>query len=255
MLFSSCKTFISALLDLVYPRVCAGCGKELLHNDSPLCSNCYHEIETLSPPLCSRCGAPCPDMRESEGTRCRYCPEGIFYFDRIRSLYSFKDERVKNMVYSLKFYFQTGLAPTLSKLLLHGFEKHYGHVEFDGLVPVPLHKSRLREREFNQATLLSQEISQKYSLPIREDLIFRIRKTLPQSKLYPHQRKQNLENAFIAPSSDSARGMRILLVDDVMTTGTTMNAVSAILKISGAKSVCGLTFARTIDLPQQKRKE
>lgn len=247
--FSELKEFTLSFLDSLYPPICAGCGKELLGQESPICEDCMHGIPMFTPPVCPQCGAPLPQPLDPRKTRCHFCPEGVLFFDCARSVFSYKDNRVKNMIHALKFDFQTRVASPLSLFLFRGFSLFYPNESFDALVPVPLHKSRLRQREFNQATLLCRSIHEKTGIPIRENLVFRIRRTPPQYSLNPQERRQNLEQAFISAEENTARGLRILVVDDVMTTGATINAVSAVLRAAGARSISALTLAQTIHFP------
>lgn len=248
MTFPSLLEIASAFCDLLYPRVCAGCGKEITRSDS-ICPDCFHQLRPFIPPICPRCGAPLHQPLAYGQRQCRYCPSGPHYFDRLRSVFSYKDPIVKNLIHSLKFDYQTRLAIPLSKMMLDGFMHHYARDTIDAIVPVPLHKSRYREREFNQALLISQGIAAKTNLPIREDWVFRIRRTPPQTSLLLRQRIKNLEGAFAPASENAARGLRILIVDDVMTTGATINAVSGALRQAGAQTIYGLTLALTIDRP------
>lgn len=243
------KEIASSFLDLIYPPVCAGCGNEWRGDETPICRECLHEIRFFSPPICPRCGAPGQQPICTETKRCRRCPEGTLFFDRARSVFSYKDPRVKNLIQALKFDRQTRLAAPLSRLLSRGYDLFYSGEPFDAIVPVPLHKSRLREREFNQAALLCQTLQTKTGVPIREDLVFRVRRTPPQYTLDPQKRRKNLARAFVAADETRVQGLRILLVDDVMTTGATINAVSAALRSSGSRSICALTLAMAIDYP------
>ncbi len=249
MAFPSIHEIASAFFDLLYPQICAGCGKELAQSDTPICPDCFHRLRPFTPPLCPRCGAPLHQPLAPGIKQCRYCPDTPHFFDRLHSVYSYKDQIVKNLIHSLKFDYQTRLAIPLSKMLLDGFLYHYAREPLDAIVPVPLHKSRYREREFNQAALLSQGIAEKTNLPIREDIVFRIRRTPPQTALQPQQRIKNLEGAFVPESVNAARGLRVLIIDDVMTTGATINAVSSALRQAGAQTIYGLTLALTIDRP------
>ncbi|MBN2327714.1 MAG: ComF family protein [Candidatus Omnitrophica bacterium] len=246
---SPCKEIASSLLELIYPSVCAGCGREMPGQDALICSDCLHQIPRIQPPLCPQCGAPLSAPPDPTGKRCRFCPPGPHFFQQSRSLYSYKDPRVKNLVHALKFRYQTGVAAPLSRLLSYGFDFYFSKMNIDALAPVPLHKSRLREREFNQAALLCGEISRRRRIPIREDLVYRRRRTPPQASLHPETRMKNLEDAFFPVEENAAAGLRVLIVDDVMTTGATINAVSKALRRAGAEAVFALTLALTIDLP------
>ncbi len=236
------------LLNLVYPPTCAACHRELEDDQQTICQQCLETIDIIQPPVCLTCGAPLA-YRNDDNHRCRLF-DGVLHFDEIRAVLYYQDERVRNFIFAYKFHFQERLAQTLGEYLIQGFEAFYSPHDFDGIVPVPLHKSRLKEREFNQATLLANELHKKTGIPVREDLVYRAIKTKPQTKLSNRARRQNLKNAFRSFHEKGADGLRLLVVDDVLTTGATVNEVCRILKKQGAKKRCVLTLARAdLDAP------
>lgn len=244
---STLKSMALSLLDLIYPPVCAGCGKEQTHAEERVCPDCLHHFRIFPSPYCGRCGAPVASAEESQpGKPCRNCPAGPVYFDQAHSLYSYEDERVKRVIHALKFHYQTGLAPLLARLMEHGYAVFFSGGRFDWVVPVPLHKSRRREREFNQSTLISQALVEKKNIPLREDIVIRVRPTIPQASLSPARRARNLVGAFAVPRPAEVRDRRVLVVDDVMTTGATVNEVCAVLRQAGAEYIAVLTLSRAL---------
>ncbi len=244
---STLKSLALSLLDLVYPPVCAGCGREQAHAEERVCPDCLHHFQIFPSPYCGRCGAPVASVQESApGRPCRNCPAGPIYFDRAHSLYSYEDERIQRVIHALKFHYQTRLAPLLANLMLRGYETFFSGERFDCLVPVPLHKSRRREREFNQSVLISQALVEKKGLLLQDDMVVRVRPTIPQASLPHARRTRNLAGAFAVPCPAAAAGRRVLVIDDVMTTGATVNEVCAVLRQAGAEYLGVFTLSRAL---------
>ena len=238
------RQITSALIDLIYPPVCAACGIEITGNSSPVCESCLNALTILEDPCCTRCGAPL--QNKISKSPCPECPVPVIHFDCARSVLSYSDERVKNLIHAFKYQYQTRLADLLGEFLLQGFQRHYPKTRLDALVPVPLHRKKLREREFNQAALLCKPVSATSGFPIREDLVYRVRKTPSQTSLDPQKRRVNLLGAFAPFNENSAKGLSLLVVDDVYTTGTTVNEVCSALKKGGARYTAVLTLSRSL---------
>jgi len=239
------KPFTDALIDLIYPPVCAACGCETQDSFSPICEACLQALDLISDPICPKCGAPISESSTPQ-KRCAECPSDAIHFDIARSVLSYADERVKNLVHALKYQYRTRLAAPLGEFLLKGFQRHYQEMNWDAIVPVPLHKKKLREREFNQATLISKSLSNAHGIPLREDLIYRARNTPSQTTLDTQQRRQNPLNAFSPSRKNAALGLCLLVIDDVYTTGSTVNEVCYTLKQGGAAFTGVLTLARSL---------
>ena len=131
--------------------------------------------------------------------------------------------------------------------MLMGFEEFYGKIPIDFIVPVPLHKKRLQEREFNQAKLICEELSRAKKIAICEEAVLRIRKTPPQTQLNRAQRRHNIKGAFKYNDEMTISNATILVVDDVMTTGATVNEVCAMLKKGKPNALYVLTLARAFN--------
>ncbi len=159
--------------------------------------------------------------------------------DGLRAAVQFQGA-VREAIHRLKYNHCTALAPTLAELLAD-FLRNYP-IPADVIVPVPLHPSRERSRGYNQARLLAQQLAVSQKLPMWYNMVERVRATTPQVKLDAAARRENMRDAFTA--TDDVAGIRVLLIDDVCTTGATMEACSAALKSRGAKSVWGLALAR-----------
>ncbi|MFH1484246.1 MAG: ComF family protein [Chloroflexota bacterium] len=224
-----------AIIELLFPARCVGCGQE----GAFLCAPCRDGLPRHLPPYCLKCGEGL--LPNASGSalclRCRQVPLEI---DGIRSPYLFQGT-VREAVHALKYRHLRALAPTLAHLLRQHLEAQPLPVEI--LVPVPLHRRRLRERGYNQAALLARELGKLLDLPVVEPALGRTRDAPPQARATTaEERRRNVAQAFVA--GPGVEGKSALLIDDVCTTGATLEACAQALKKAGAASVWGLTLAR-----------
>jgi len=219
-----------ALLDLLFPPRCAGCGR----SGSWLCSACISEIEFIEPPLCSRCGLP------SVENPCLSCQIDPLAIQGIRGV-GYLRGPLKRAVYQFKYRQKRKLALPLADLMHHYLLENPLPAEL--IVPVPLHMDRLRERGYNQAALLARELSARSGLPLEEGSLVRIRETAPQVVLKADERRKNVRGAFRG-QGEKLRGRQVLLIDDVSTTGATLEACAEALREKGVRSVWALVLAR-----------
>ncbi len=221
-------------LDLLFPRQCIGCGKE----GDFLCPSCRQGLPQIMPPLCPRCGRP-----QSNGILCPRCVAWQAEIDGIRSPFRF-DGSIREAIHQLKYRNLRAIAVSLAQLLEDYLVAN--PVAGEVLVPVPLHQKRLRERGYNQSSLLARELGKHISLPVVDDCLIRQRHTLPQARTSAvDERLSNVAGAF-ACRDHRLQGRQILLVDDVSTSGATLDACAGALKAAGATSVWGLVLAREI---------
>ena len=227
--------FKGMALNLLFPQRCVGCGKE----GSLICSSCRSSLLRIVPPLCLRCGKSQPD-----GMLCSSCTGWHAEIDGIRSPFQF-DGVIRQSIHQLKYGNIRILALPLAQLL-----KDYlfaNPLPGEILVPVPLHEKRLRERGYNQSVLLTKELSKLTHLSVVDDCLIRQRHTLPQVKtLNVEERRNNVANVFTCRDDNKLRDSKVLLIDDVATSGATLNACAAALKVVGVASVWGLVLAREI---------
>ena len=203
-----------------------------------LCSSCYQKLPRILPPFCRKCGKP-----ESSGGLCPTCWGWQTEIDGIRSPFRF-DGAVRRAVHELKYHNLKAISGCLAELLVAYLQAN--SVTGEILVPVPLHPRRLRQRGYNQSSLLARELGKLTTLPVIEDCLFRSKDSLPQAKTATvEDRRSNVANAF-ACRDQRLSGRHVLLVDDVCTSGATLEACAAALKATGAISVWGLTLAREI---------
>lgn len=220
------------LIDFLFPPRCVGCGSE----GSFVCAFCESSLPRLAGPACPMCSRPL--ARNGDCPHCRaWRPET----DGIRSPFAF-DGVIRQSIYQFKYGHFKELAAPLGRLLAGYLERESLGVEV--LVPVPLHSSRLRERGYNQSALLAVEMGKRSGLPVAGDSLVRLRPTKPQvNTAGAAERQRNLAGAF-GCRDRSLAGKRVLLVDDVCTTGATLSACAIALREAGASLVWGLALAR-----------
>lgn len=221
-------------LNLLFPQWCVGCGKE----GCLICPSCYRSLPRIMPPICPKCGKP-----QSSGTLCPGCIGRQTEIDGIRSPFRF-DGVVRQAIHQLKYRNLRTLSVPLSELL-----KDYlvaNPVPGQVLVPVPLHPKRIRERGYNQSSLLAHKLGKLINLPIVDDCLIRLRPTPPQARTSTvAERQSNVARAFSC-RDHRLQDKQVLLIDDVSTSGATLNACAIALKAAGATSVWGLVLAREV---------
>ena len=218
-------------LDLLFPQWCVGCGRE----GDMLCPACRLSLLPIEPPICPRCGLPQP-----EGVLCPGCAAAPAEIDGIRSPFLFEGV-TRRAVHELKYHNIRALAEPLAGLLYDYLVAR--PLPADVLVPVPLHPRRRRERGYNQSGLLARELGRLAGMPVVDECLFRRHYTSPQARAASiQQRRSQMADAFACRDGGLA-GCRVLLIDDVTTSGATLNACAGALKSAGAASVWGLTVA------------
>ena len=228
-------------LDLLFPPHCAVCQSL----GAWLCADCLGEIEAIEPPVCQRCGLPMGDsrFRHDRAAVCAPCQASPIQIDGLRA-YAFHGGPLRKAIHQFKYEDLRGVAPLLGNLMADGWDRLApGDLSLDAIVPVPLHRSRQRERGYNQAALLARELGHSLRLPVVEDAVVRSRATAPQVDLNAQARRANVQDAFRCEENDLA-GKRVLLVDDVCTSGATLESTCLALRDAGVSSVWACTLAR-----------
>ncbi len=222
------------VVDFLFPQWCVGCGKE----GKFICDSCRRSLPRVMPPLCPKCGKP-----QSSGTLCPTCVSWQAEIDGIRSPFRF-DGVMRQAIHQLKYRNLRALAEPLAKLL-NDYLATYP-IPGEVLVPVPLHRKRLRERGYNQSSLLAKELGKLADLPVVDDCLIRQRHAPPQARsANVEERRSNVAGAFVC-RDHRLQDKQVLLIDDVSTSGATLDACAAALKAIGATSVWGLVLAREI---------
>jgi competence protein ComFC len=235
------RALIEPLAGLLYPRHCAVCGAPV-GTGGYLCRSCHRSRVKLEGARCSVCSQPFGGALEP-GFRCMNCGDLELAFDFATSAYRSRGA-VRDLIHNFKYNKQTHLRHLLGRMLREGFgDARVRSVGIDGLVPVPLHPAREREREFNQAAVLASVVAKRLRLPVEHGLR-RIRHTATQTHYHREERFQNLEGAFALRRGASLAGRNLALIDDVLTTGSTADACARVLKAAGASAVIVITVAR-----------
>ena len=237
---------IKGLADIIYPRVCVVCKsglKDIASIDELVCAACWQKIKKNQPPFCYSCGR----HLELKGTLIKnVCPECIRRpprFDRAFSVCRYEGV-TRELIREFKYRDKDHLGLTLSRLMIDFIREYEIPIaSVDWIVPVPLHKARLREREFNQAEILSGHIAREFGRGVLGDSLIRHRYTKTQTELENDARFANVKNSFSVRRGEEVAGKNILLVDDVLTTGATSSEAAAALKDAGARIVFALTLA------------
>jgi ComF family protein len=221
-----------AAVDLVFPPRCALCGR----GGPFLCVECSSSLPRALPPRCRRCWRPVP-----AGEPCPDCRSRASALDSVRSAFLYQGP-ARNLVHALKYDGQTALAEPMTALMEAELREQSAGIDL--VVPVPLFAWRRRTRGYNQSALLAREIGKLLAVPVAENALRRLRNTPPQVRIASAgERRSNVRGAFACQDARVA-GRSILLVDDVTTTGATLEACAAPLKAAGASCVGALTFAR-----------
>jgi len=226
------KGFLNKILDYIFPKKCLGCAKE----GEYVCSACFAKIKYLESFSCFFCH----EENLSAGV-CLACQQK-YNIDQAVAVAPYKNNLAGQMVENLKYNYIEELAEKLAALVITQIKDlELGkRISEYTLVPIPLHKKRLAERGFNQAEKISQIIAEKYDLPLALDLLKRVKNTYQQAKLTREQRLVNLNNAF-SLNLNKKLPEKIILFDDVFTTGATLSQAAKVLKKAGVKKVIALT--------------
>ena len=224
-------TTTQTLLDLLFPPRCVVCER----NSGWLCAACLKSIELIHPPICSLCG-----QATSFSRRCPSCQSLPLRIDGIRAV-GYLEGALQTAIHRFKYSNIRPVATPLGELVSEYLE--HNPLPVETIVPVPLHAARLRERGYNQAALLAEKIGSQVGLPVVDGTLLRVKSTIPQVGLNAQQRRNNVKGAFRC-TDEGLRGHSVLLVDDVCTTGATLEACSVALQDAEVKHVWGLVLAR-----------
>jgi ComF family protein len=230
------------MFDMLYPRNCIQCGVSSPEPFRHICWDCFSDTPKIEPPFCALCGDPVAGSIQHDYT-CFACAREKPAFERARSAVRYEGA-VGNAVRDLKYKHALWLVKDLAELLFTCLRAEYPDVHFDRITSVPLHPSHRRERGFNQSAVLGAALSRQLDVPFSEKLLRRVRPTVSQTGLTAPQRAANVCGAFRVGLFARLAGLRILLVDDVMTTGATVNACAKALRQGGVASVHVITVAR-----------
>ncbi len=224
------KSALSHLLDFIYPASCMLCGLRL-ETDSRLCQDCIDHLLTAV------------DVRVHQERSEFVHLTGPIHFDGVVTCWPLIPE-IETLIHAAKYQRSKSLAIQLGHWAGAALLSTLNAWDIDCIIPVPLHRKRIRHREYNQSSLICRGLSDSFSLPVREDVLVRHRNTRTQTKLDATRRQENVRGAFSVHMPEMNIFRRILLLDDVVTTGATINACAATLKEAGVEQVWGVALAR-----------
>ncbi len=238
------RRLISSLADIVYPKTCMVCKDKLGPSaiENLICAQCWSKIKKNNPPFCHCCGRQLTKAGFSKNI-CPACIKKKLHFDRAFSPCVYEGV-TKELIHKLKYNNKDRLGIPLSKLMIDFINEYNLPIEdLDVIIPVPLHATRLREREFNQAQILCEKLAAAFKKDTACRALKRNRYTLTQTELSPQERLRNVSGSFQVTTPDAVRGKNVLLVDDVLTTAATSSEAALALKQAGANIVFVLTLA------------
>jgi len=240
-----------ALANILLPAGCRICEAPLTRATRvPVCEECLASFEPLPKQICDACGVPLPTFGGADGL-VRFCPAcqtKVYAFGRARS-FAHYDRALVKAILLLKFERIEPLAAWFAARLAEGIGREPDKLGADVVVPVTLHRMRQKERGYNQAELLAKPLAKRLKLPCQPVLLVRTRPRPDKRLLSLEERWTSVRGAFATRPGTKVDNRRVLLVDDVLTTGATLDACSRALREAGAKSVIGLTVARAIRDP------
>jgi len=230
--------------DLIYPNHCLVCKNRLetTGEQNLVCPGCWDKVEKNLPPFCASCGRHL-DAKAIAKNTCASCGNEKFYFDRAFSPCAYTGT-VKKLIHEFKYGGKDYLANPLGSIM-NTFIRDYNlpiqHLDF--IIPLPLHQSRQREREFNQAEILSRKVAEEFNKQLLTGALIRSKPTKTQTELTLEERRKNVAESFSVARPELIKDTNLLLIDDVLTTGATSNEAAKSLKQAGAKIVLLMTLA------------
>lgn len=237
---------VRSLINLVLPPRCVVCGKVLSINNG-LCPECFNKIHFISEPLCLRCGRPFDSaihLQAGKQYLCSSClreKRSVFKMKRSAFIY---DDEAKNLILDFKFKDKTISAEILANMMFSAGRDIWADKP-DVIIPVPIHRVRLLKRRYNQSALLVKKLAILTAIKPDYKSLVRCQNTIPQVQLSGSARRRNLKNAFTVLYLQNIKGKKVVLVDDVETTGSTLKECAKVLRKAGAKEIYALTAART----------
>lgn len=223
--------------DLLFPRRCVVCDEPTDDRTAGICHACREKLRYVEEPFCLRCGR---QLKESGEEYCSDCSRRGHLFLQNMTLYDYGS--VADALFRFKYGGRQEYADVFGRELYERFGGFLSMIQPDALLPVPCHASRLRKRGYNQAQLIAQALSKASHIPVRNDLVIRVKKTQPQKDLTALERQNNLKKAFKIHQND-VKLNTIVIIDDIYTTGSTMDALTEVLLQAGVKRVYGMTLA------------
>lgn len=236
------RDLFSTIGDLLYPPCCVDCGAGLFFSRRAfLCAPCEAQIKWISSGACRFCGEPSGKYAQL-GFGCQRCRPEKLAFTRAVAATDYQQTSISALVKSFKYFGNRRLSRSLAQAMLPIIKREYTGIKIDFITAVPLYADRQALRGYNQSALLARDLSRDLALPYRDNILQRIRNTPAQAQLSGAQRKTNLQDAFIA--NENLANANVLLIDDVLTTGTTASECARALRNAKVKRIYVAVFAR-----------
>lgn len=240
---SRLKDWTDAGLNFFYPAICQICGgQRATAKEGYVCADCWTDVRFIQSPFCERCGLPY-EGEISSSFECSNCREMELHFRSARSAVAARTV-VLDVIHRYKYFQALWFEPFLADLLIRQAKPILERERWDWIVPVPLHRLKKREREFNQAERLADRLADATNIPVNRNLLERIEFTRTQTLLTRPQRMDNVRTAFRMRRGKKLDGEKIIVLDDVLTTGATTSACAKVLQAAGAGEICVWTVAR-----------
>ena len=235
---------IREVVNLFYPALCHICGKKTILWNQNLCKDCLKKMKKRLPPFCIKCGRQLSGEAELQ-EKCSDCKKNNLYFDRVLSVFYY-DDVLKELVHNFKYKKLTSLTKEFVELTLDFMREYAIGKKIDLVVSIPMHPLRLFKREINPSHILAKNIAKKLAVRYSGNLLKKTKNTPPQSKLTRAERMKNVKGSFSMQKNNTpyVRHKKVLVVDDLFTTGSTVNECARVLKESGSSYVEVITLAR-----------
>lgn len=235
----------AGILHLFLPNTCCACRRDLpCRSSEPLCAACLQQVRPVGTLYCVRCGKPLPDGG-AHCWQCRHHTGPRWKCAVIRSAVVFGPQ-VRELIHAFKYAQQQQWTAYLAGWMNTAWNKYPDLAEAQLLIPVPLHRKKLKSRGYNQSLLLAEALARQRCLPVDSTSLQRVRNTPSQTKFGREGRLKNMSGAFTCVQPEKVKGKIVLLIDDVATTGATLEGCAQALKEAGAKKVIAYTLAREV---------
>lgn len=230
------------ILDLIYPARCPVCGQIVVPRGNRICEPCRKKLQYITEPRCKKCSKP---IESEEKEYCSDCERKDYHFTKGYAVWVY-DEVMKGSIAEFKYHNKREYALFYVEELLHIYGNAILKFAPDVIVPIPIHNSKYRQRGYNQAEIIASMIGKELDIPVISNLLLRNRKTMPQKQLSDKERLRNLKKAFEfnKPVADRYGKVinKLLIVDDIYTTGSTIEACANVLKSNGVNDICFITL-------------
>jgi ComF family protein len=244
-LISAVAPWLRSAVDLIYPLNCLFCYEPLAEAErGVICSSCLGKVKFIEPPFCERCALPFAGA-VTESFVCGYCKDLKFHFSRAVAACR-AEGVVRTSIHRFKYNREMYYGPHLAEWLAGAARQWIDWSRVNAIVPVPLHPRKKRMREFNQAEYLAVALRHAVQVPVLNRNLRRVKETVTQTALHARERAANLRDAFAVRHAEALAGKRLVLVDDVFTTGATMDSCAKVLLKAGAEDVIALAVARGV---------